>query len=81
MPLTHNHRSLQKLGLEENDLSTDVTDTLLRAMQASESLTTICLDLQHGGEYSKVHTKEALMKRYTLAMLVGKKGPKRHQVA
>jgi len=44
-------------------------------MQASESLTTICLDLQHGGGYSKVHTKEALMKRYTLAMLAGKKAP------
>ena len=56
-------------------LPTDATDPLLRAMQASRSLTTICLDLQHGGDYSKVQTKEELMKKFALTMLVGKKAP------
>ena len=44
---------LQELGLEDNSLPPRATETLLRAMRQSSSLSSISLDLDHGGQLGR----------------------------
>jgi len=60
--------TLARLGLEGNSLTSQTTEGLLQAMQASK-LDSLSLDGSHGGEFARTFTRDDLRKQLTLSFL------------
>ena len=62
------HEKLTRLGLEQNELTPSMTEELLRGMQAGK-LQHLVLDMGHGGDCERTHTRDDLRRQMTLAFL------------
>lgn len=63
------HEALRGLSLEDNGLDAASTEPLLHAMQASKAMTNLSLDLEHGGSYERVRTKDEMASRLALQFI------------
>ena len=73
----HHVVGLRSLHLEDNQLTSQATEPLLRAMQGSKSFSHLALDMDHGGDYATKATAEMLHKTMTIALLANKTQPKK----
>lgn len=67
------HDGLMSLSLEDNELTPQSTEPLLRAQQASATLKELHLGMEHGGNYGKAHTADELRRNMTIAFLSKKR--------
>ena len=70
---------LRILHVEDNDMASQATEPLIRAMRVSKTLTSLSLDLVHGGSYDREQTAEDLRKSMTLAFL-GRKAREKESI-